>query len=451
MAALIGGKTLVPLNPAEGVERLELKMNEWKEAASVFCFSENIQLSRTCEKCLPDASEIDPLPLHELSDFESSRVAICVFTSGSTGYSKVVQLTEANLLTNVDALIGHHQLNQASVIGTPLPFFHVNALGFSFLCSFAAGGRLVFFQKSDPALMIQAIREEGIKVLSIIPQVMRILLQRGKSDDLMGLSYVVTAAAPLSQELAKKFILHFGKRIIQGYGLSEAVNFSLTMPINLPENVYDQVMFRNRFPTVGIELPGNLVGVLNAEGNECGPGLEGEIGIRGWNVMPGYRQTENLREQSPYKDGYFMTGDLGFFEIESRTQTKYFFISGRSKDVVKRAGETVSLRELDDMVAAIQFKGLEAIAVPFVNEISGEQIGLVCLVDVRAVSKNWRQEFLDIVEKQIPQILRPFVLLETTREIRTPSGKPMRWMFQSAFTKYGDVSLGPKVFWGIND
>ncbi|MGZ3653477.1 MAG: class I adenylate-forming enzyme family protein [Bdellovibrionota bacterium] len=443
LAALLSGRPLTPLNPAEGQERLREKIAALGRNPAVFCFSTAVPLGKGWLDRLPEGEPLDSdlIPQRSLQD-----VAVRVFTSGSTGYSKVVRLTEANILANVDALILHHGLSELSVIGTPMPLFHVNALGFSLLCSFASGARLVLWRDGAADTVARILNEEGVKIASLMPLLLRGLVQRATS--LSGLEYCVSAAAPLSRELAESFYSKFQVPVLQGFGLSEAVNFSLLMPTRMSEVKYRRWCFGSRFPSAGVPLRGNEVTILRNDGSACGPGEEGRICVRGWNVMTGY---ENGAE-SPFFHGHLDTGDIGFFE-EGEAGEQFFFVSGRLKDVIKRGGETISLREIDDLVGGAGFDWLEAVSVPFANEAMGEEVGLACRISGGTPEEiaARREELRRWLARSLPELLRPRVLGIAPTELRNPSGKPLRWQLRGMFEEYQAAVFGPNPVWRKHD
>lgn len=438
VATLLLGKTLCPLNPAEGWTRLTKKILQLNENTLVFHAPSNTPpeglkaLRMTLEQKVP-SFDISSLNL-ELR--EDSSPLILIFTSGTTGYSKVVMQTEKNILSNVDALIEHHELFKKKTILTPLPLFHVNALEFSFFCTLFSGGQLILLENAEPFLLKEALLHQKVHILSILPPIIKILhfMKNQFQEPLRQVDYVVSAAAPLSVELAKAFFADFSVRIIQGYGLSEAVNFSAVMPIQVSDVDYEEMMFHHGFPSIGKSLRGNHIDILKEDGSLAGAQIPGEICIRGHNVMNSYK---DIAPEVLFKDGYLHTGDLGFY-LEKEGE-RFFFISGRLKDVIKRFGESVSLREVDDLVNTFAFPDFDAIAVPFENDYAGEEIGLVVKGNpqLQTQPETFREHL-----QQMPVFLRPKIIIFTDESIRTPSGKPCRWQFNHLFKSFKAKAIG---------
>src|SRR5262249_37675097 len=126
---------------------------------------------------------------------------------------------------------------------------------------------------------------------------------------------------------------------------------------------------------------------------------------------------------------------LGYFVRDGRGR-EFFFINGRSKDVIKRFGMTVSLREVDDWIARFPHEGFTAIAVGFEHDVSGEEVGLVVEEGSDKGNDVVETETLKSFLETVPVTLRPKVILFTNESVRTASGKPCRWKFKALFQSY---------------
>ena len=421
LAVMFSNRILCPVNPSEPSAQFDRRL---AQIPSPFLFDVNswIHHQAAAPADTPDRTRED---------------RVYIFTSGSTGESKIVRQTEAMILSNVEALLRHHDIRPGMVIATPLPLFHVNALEFSLLCSVLSGAHLILFDGFSPAQWATLLVKQRVDIASLIPPMIGILTETFTRENLRpDIGYVVSAATALPQSVAREFYDRFGIRINQGYGLSEAVNFSCVMPIGISAADYEQIMFSDRFPSIGIPIWGNSVQVL-ANGRECGEREVGEIHIRGLNVMPGYL---NAKEQTAHLN----TGDLGYFVCHKGD--RYFYISGRAKDCIKRFGETVPLREVDDAAVFARIAGLDCISVPFANDHTGEEVGMVCQTRGE-VDPFWRQKLLDCLSQNLSVAMRPKLLLVTDNEIRTASGKPIRWKFIPRFAQFRSQFVGTEPSW----
>lgn len=430
VAGLLLGLQIAPMSPNETEERLSRKISilgNRTKTIKDFKLDDSVAPATWPWPTITRRNE-DPFLL--------------IFTSGTTGHSKVVQQTEQGLLCNVDALIQHHKLEgQRKTIATALPISHVNALEFSFMVSLLGGHRLILFESFDVFQTLQILQDESISIYSGVPFIYKTIFEQKKRIGPKGfgqLEYFVSAASALSSDFIRLWNQTFVQPILQGYGLSEAINFSLMTPIDLTRE--ELTHFQEDFsrPTVGVQLHGNEVHILDENSLPCDEGQTGEICLRGFNLMAGYlgeSQTDTFR------DGLFRTGDLGFYKMSSSNK-KYFFISGRLKDVIKRFGLTVSLQEVDDYLMALDLGSLNAVAVGFENDVAGEEIGI-------AVTQNCPAETLEDLQRLLirdwPSHLRPRVIIQTSLPLRTESGKPRRWPLKPLFEKYKSYQFKDSV------
>ena len=433
-AALLAGFTLAPFNFNDTVERSREKILQIGLECGICTgrlAKEGFEKTLTME--IPQA-----LPPEIASRKRFSSPFIYIFTSGSTGYSKIVEQTETGILSNVDALIELHGLLQKKTIATPLPIFHVNALEFSFFCSLLGGQKLIVYEGFHFFQMLESLEKDQVRILSVVPHILKSLCDLAPKilEKKLSLDYCVSAASSLSPELAKKLCQTFSFKIIQGYGLSEAVNFSTKIPPSLPKERVDHWLCDFARPSIGTPLRGNDVFVLDNTGAFAGENIEGEICVRGFNVMKSYK---DQKDGSVFAYDYLHTGDRGFFRKCERTGLSFFFVSGRQKDVIKRFGQTVSLVEIDDQLLKWSPPGVTAIAISFENASAGEELAV-------AVQGPADLESLkEYLEKTLPPFMRPRIVKAVSKNLRTDSGKPQRWSFSDLFEKYKKTSFTERV------
>jgi acyl-CoA synthetase (AMP-forming)/AMP-acid ligase II len=366
--------------------------------------------------------------------------AVRILTSGSTGHAKVVEWPESALLANVEALIRHHHLSAKKTILTPLPLFHVNCLTFSFLASLLSGGTLILMERFDLGRLFEALTTVPVDIVAVVPHVLSLL--GGRLPDLAALphrpDYFVTAAAPLAPKLARKLASELPVPVVQGWGLSEAVNFSCTTPVDATAEERAHWLTGFERPSIGVPLDFNSVHVLADDGREITrEGDIGELAVRGWNVMAGYR---NGGDDEVFAGDYLHTGDLGCFRRDSRGRP-YFFVTGRKKELVKRYGESVSLLEIDELLVTALAPDQAAIAVPFDNQYAGEEIAV--LVQANDARTCDLAALVSYMHEQLAEKSRPRLYARTSTPVRTASGKARRRIFGSALTSlYGKQMFG---------
>lgn len=433
-ATLLAGFVLAPFNYNDTAERSLEKIKQIGQSCGI-CLGRmtKFKLESACPMTIPQS-------LADIPSKQSSvpRPFIYIFTSGSTGYSKIVEQTETGILSNVDALIELHGLEKQKTIATPLPIFHVNALEFSFFCSLLSGQKLVLYEGFQFFQLLESLEKDQVQILSVVPHILKSLCDLAPKilEKKLSLDYCVSAASSLSPELAKKLSQTFPFKIIQGYGLSEAVNFSTKLLPSLSKERIDHWLCDFPRPSIGVPIRGNDVFVLDEKGSRLGENAEGEICVRGFNVMKSYKDQTDGRV---FAQDYLHTGDRGFFRICEQTSLPFFFISGRQKDVIKRFGLTVSLVEIDDQLLKWSLPGVTAIAVSFENASAGEELAVVVQGSADLESLK------TFLENSLPAFMRPRLIKSVERNLRTDSGKPQRWSFSSLFEKYQKTSFTEKV------
>ncbi|MET9644809.1 class I adenylate-forming enzyme family protein [Streptomyces syringium] len=246
-------------------------------------------------------------------------LAFIMFTSGSTGPQKGVMLSRRAVLGNAAKTAALHGLAPDRPHGTCLPLYHCNALVMSLIGTHITGTPLIQQAAFDPAGYFAALDAAGARTASLVPALLADLLEAGP-DWPDGLEYLITAAAPLTSDLARRFHRRYGPRLRQGYGLTEAVNFSFTMPR------LDDADFRNHYlehiPPVGTPLRDTELRLES-----------GEVWIRTPDLMTGYWQDRRTTAATVTEDGWLRTGDLG------ELRDGLLVVRGRAGEHINRGGE----------------------------------------------------------------------------------------------------------------
>lgn len=442
LAAILSGRSLCPINPDDGLTRIKKKLTALQEPYSVWIqesyFNEYKELNGYALKL-----NENPLALSQTIKFSETKPMILIFTSGSQGESKIVEQLESGLLTNIDALIERHALGPKASLATPLPLFHVNALEFGFFSCLLSGAKFILLEKFLIPQTFKILEAESCWYFSAVPPILKRILDCEKEwsqYNFKYLKYFISAAAPLNVNLVLSVWNKLNMRIIQGYGLSEAINFSSLLPTNLSDDDYLKWMTTFETPSIGTALRGTNMLIMNEHGDVLTEGVRGEICITGPTLMRGYRGD---LEKKVFQYSVLHTGDLGYFK-EDTSGTRFFFICGRIKEIVKRYGITISLREIDDIVGEFSWLNFDAIAVPFNNDWAGEEVALL----VKS-AETWTAELEKALtahlEQNLPPHLRPKLVIRTERSLRTSSGKPCRWQFTQEVQSFQHQALHQKI------
>ncbi|WP_411150864.1 class I adenylate-forming enzyme family protein [Streptomyces sp. A30] len=299
-------------------------------------------------------AEPDQAPL-----LNPATLALLIYTSGTTGVPKGVMLDHAN----IDAMVemGRHALEvgPADRCLLILPLFHVNGIVVSVLLPLLVGASVVIAGRFDPRTFFDLVELERPSFFSAVPTIYSMLaaLPDDVRPDTSSLRFGVCGAAPASAELLTRFEARYGFPLVEGYGLSEGTCGSTINPVSGPR----------RAGTVGLPFPGQEIRIVDADGSEVAPGTDGEVVVRGPNVMRGYlgRPDDTARV---IVDGWLHTGDVGHLDAEG-----YLTLVGRSKDMIIRGGENIYPKEIEDVLAGDP-SVLEAAVIGVPDEKWGEVV-----------------------------------------------------------------------------
>ena len=315
--------------------------------------------------------------------------ALIVYTSGTTGLPKGVVLTQYNLLIDAKAIAEWHGMTPESRMMCVLPIHHVNGTIVTLVTPLFFGGSIVLNQKFHSAKFFERVAQEKVHVVSVVPTLLQFLLHENPDVakyDLSHFRHIICGAGPLTCELALKFEDHFHVPIAHGYGLSETTCYSCFLPLDLSPEEHRRWLKDYGFPSIGVPILSNEMAIHDQNGNELSEGAKGEIVIRGHNVMKYYYANPEANEKT-FEHGWFKSGDEGFFKADARGR-RFFFITGRIKELIIRGGANISPFEIDE--ALMHMPGVKAgLAVGFENDWYGEEVGAyVQLRDGATVSEQ---------------------------------------------------------------
>lgn len=353
------GATITPVNPS---------MTDIEVARQLKDSGARLLVGEDGEAAVPDGTAV--LAVGELHDDgpaepdetplpDPSALALLIYTSGTTGVPKGVMLDHAN----IDAMADMGR--QALEVGPTdrclliLPLFHVNGIVVSTLVPLLAGASITIADRFNPQTFFDVVERERPTFFSAVPTIYSMLaaLPDQVRPDTSSLRFGVCGAAPASAELLTRFEARYGFPLVEGYGLSEGTCGSTINPVAGPR----------RAGTVGLPFPGQEIRIIDAEGSDVPPGQDGEVVVRGPNVMRGYlgRPEETAKV---IVDGWLHTGDVGRLDADG-----YLTLVGRSKDMIIRGGENIYPKEIEDVLVADP-SVLEAAVIGVPDEKWGEVV-----------------------------------------------------------------------------
>ncbi|HVM19540.1 MAG TPA: 4-coumarate--CoA ligase family protein [Egibacteraceae bacterium] len=264
-------------------------------------------------------------------------VAVLPYSSGTTGMPKGVMLTHRNLVANLQQIKPGVDMGDDEVVIAVLPFFHIYGMQVLMNGILQHGGTLVTMPRFDLEQFLSLIAEHKVTRAFVVPPIVLALAKHPLVDnyDLSSLKQVVSGAAPLGADLAGAATQRIGTDVVQGYGLTETSPVTHLTPLGAPKP-----------GTVGVLVPSLEMRIVDpATGEDQGPGGEGEIWVRGPNVMKGYLGRASETGEMLDDDGWLHTGDIGVVDDEG-----YLSITDRLKELIKFKGFQVPPAELEALL-----------------------------------------------------------------------------------------------------
>lgn len=280
--------------------------------------------------------------------------ALLMYTSGTTGRPKGVMLSHGNLIAGGRNVVTGHELNANDKALCVLPLYHINGLCVTLFAPLVSGGALVLPQRFSTSAFWSLIDDYLCSWFSVVPTQIAYLLRDADAtvdtstgDATLNTATAVTnakairphlrfgrsASAPLSPDVHGSFEHRFGVPLIETMGLTETAAQILTNP--MPPG-------QRKLGSPGLPV-GDEVIVVNKQCKLVDNGVEGEILVRGDNVMQRYFRNPSASAEALLEDGWLRTGDLGRKDEEG-----YMFITGRLKELIIKGGENIAPREIDD-------------------------------------------------------------------------------------------------------
>src|SRR6056300_322494 len=423
-AAAVAGGTVTTVNPTYGAEEVAFQLRDAgaTELVTIGMFAEVAQAAATevgiTEVITLDGAEgttsilsIFGEPMAQAPVDVRDDIVVLPYSSGTTGLPKGVMLTHHILVATVC------QCDHA-IVYTPdgevalafLPFFHIYGMQVLMNGLLANGVTVVTLPRFDLDQALGLVQQHRISRFFAVPPVVLALAKHPAVDnyDLSSLKQVFSGAAPLGGEIALEASARIGCEVVQGYGMTELSPVSHTTPPG---------MFKAG--SIGVLIPSTECRIVDPEsGKDLGIGEDGEIWVRGPQVMPGYLNNEQATKNTIEEDGWLHTGDIGHIDEDG-----HFTIVDRLKELIKFKGFQVPPAELEALLVTHP-----AIADAAVIGVPDDEAGELpkAFVTLKAGQEASEDEIKQFVAEKVATY-KQIRLLEFIDEIpKSASGKILR-------------------------
>jgi acyl-CoA synthetase (AMP-forming)/AMP-acid ligase II len=347
----------------------------------------------------------DPPLMHEPS--------YILYTSGTTGRAKGVKLTVHGMLWVAASCWGPISgLCERDTVLSPLPLFHSYALNLSVLSILATGASEYIMERFSTGEAVRLLKTGEFTYFPGVPTMFHYLLQATKNEEnhkFPGLRLCASAGAIMPATLNREFEAQFGVPLLDGYGITET---STMVTMNWPHG-------GRTLGSCGLPLPGLAVRIVDpASGQDVAAGQEGELIVRGPNVMPGYHNKPE-ETRAALHAGWYHTGDLARCD-----ENGFLTITGRLKELIIRGGQNIAPAEIEEVVNTFA-PVLDCAVVGVAHEHLGEVPALFVVprqgqhVEIEAILQHCKAR---LSAYKIPQAVHLIAEIP-----RTGSGKIIRY------------------------
>jgi len=346
------------------------------------------------------AVEIDP----------RNDLVVLPYSSGTTGLPKGVMLTHQNLVANICQMEGLDYFTEKDTLIAVLPLFHIYGLVVILNMGLSTGATIVTMPRFELEHFLRALQDYGVTMAHIVPPIVLALSKNPAVDsyDLSKLQSIFCGAAPLGAALTQAFTDRIKCNVRQGYGMTETSPVTHSSPSD-PRQV--------KFGSVGVCAPNTECKVVDLQtGAPLGPNKEGEICVRGPQVMKGYLNQPEATAHTIDSEGWLHTGDVGYAD-----QDGHFFIVDRAKELIKYKGFQVAPAELEAILLTHPAI-LDAAVIPSADQEAGEVPKAFVVLRSEATS----QEILDFVTARVAPFKKIRHIEFTDTIPKSTSGKILR-------------------------
>jgi long-chain acyl-CoA synthetase len=307
------------------IDQLE-KLRDDAAVQTIISPNGDISFEKLIAKGSPDFKAID---------CERTDTAAILYTGGTTGLPKGVMLSHENINAAIHNVMLFERTTEKDRALLFLPFNHVFGQMHVMNASVLSAGCLELIPTFDLDQVLDILKSGRVTKFFAVPTVyVRMLTLENLKEKLGAVRYCFSAAASMAADIIRQWYDRTGLKIYEGYGMTEAA------PCVTFNHYYRHVV-----GSIGTEVPNVEVQIRNPEGEQVPQGTEGEICVRGPNIMKGYLDNPEATREAFWENGWFRSGDVGLFDEDG-----YIFIVDRIKDMIITGGENVYSTEVEEVL-----------------------------------------------------------------------------------------------------
>ena len=409
-SALYAGLRATMINLAAGPDAIAYALDH---SAARFAFVHESQKGTIAEIAPERLRVVEPDMLNAtaaLPDLKAEDHGLLMYTSGTTGQPKGVVHTHASLLAGGWTAAIAHNLTPLDRGFCVLPIYHINGLCVTLMGALVSGGSLAMTSRFSASRFWQQAQTSKVTWFSVVPTIISHLLHSDTNpspDVTARLRFGRSASSALAVETQSAFEDRFGVPIIETMGLTETAAQILSNP--LPPGT-------RKIGSPGVAY-GNEVRILTKDLHEAPPMEQGEIAIRGPNVMTEYLHNPDATAKA-FVGEWLRTGDLGHIDEDG-----YVYVTGRLKELIIKGGENIAPREIDEVLYS-QPDIIEAAAFARPCNSYGETVEAA--VAVKPGSAISEADLIDLCRERLGRFKSPDCIHFLEELPKGPSGKIQR-------------------------
>lgn len=432
LGVIKSGNICIPINPAIEQANAEHIINT-TGCKILFASDEVKQVSENFEGKIIRESDLDEILLAEdfmsdiLDDFDEERIAVILFTSGSTNTPKGVMLSHLNITSNTNSIIEYLKLSETDILEVVLPFYY--CYGLSLLHThLKVGGSIVLVNNFIfLGSVLENLRKFKCTGFAGVPSHFQILLRKSTTffeTQFPDLKYVTQAGGKLHDVFINEFRDAFPNiNFFVMYGQTEATaRLAYLHPKFLGE----------KLGSVGKGIPGVRLDIFDDRNFPVEVGEIGELVAKGKNIMKGYYEDPDSTKEV-LKDGWLFTGDLA-----KKDQDGFIYLVGRKKEIIKVGGRRVSPKEIEEVILSVR-EVIDCTVEGIYDELLGEGIKASVIIKEGCERANLKEEILEVCYKNLSKFKIPQLICFENNLNLNSAGKKVKIAVSPKSQNYGTI------------